>query len=53
MFLLPLLMCFRRYGNLKFSYTYNEKINHSTIVLHRSPECWGYIKISGYCGKEI
>ena len=23
------------------------------LVLYRSPECWGYVKISGYWGKNV
>ena len=31
-----------------------DKLNtRGPLVLYRSPECWGYVKISGYWGKEV
>ena len=29
-----------------------KKKNRGPLVLYRSPECWGYVKISGYWGKH-
>ena len=28
-------------------------ITRGPLVLYRSPECWGYVKISGYWGKQV
>ena len=28
-------------------------ITRGQVVLYRSPECWGYFKISGYWGKHV
>ena len=32
---------------------YASKQTRGPVVLYRSPECWGYVKISGYRGKEV
>ena len=33
----------------------NDKVHKviKPLALYRSPECWGYVKISGYWGKEV
>ena len=31
----------------------NNQETRRPLVLYRSPECWGYVKISGYWGKKV
>ena len=30
-----------------------KQITRGPLVLYRSPECWGYVKVGGYWGKEV